>query len=61
MNVIVLHNHPSGDPSPSKEDSEISERLKKAGEILGIGVLDSLVWTSDGAFVSISNQNSGSL
>lgn len=61
VNVIVLHNHPSGDPDPSKEDSEISERLKKAGEILGIGVLDSLVWTSDGAFVSITNQTSGSL
>lgn len=61
VNVIVLHNHPSSDPNPSKEDSEIFERLKKAGEILGIGVLDSLVWTSDGAFVSISSPNGGSL
>lgn len=59
--VIVLHNHPSGDAGPSREDREISERLKKAGEILGIAVLDSLVWTADGAFVSISNQTSGSL
>lgn len=54
--VIVLHNHPSGEPSPSKEDREIAERLRKAGEILGIRVLDSVVWTTDGAFVSIFDE-----
>jgi len=54
--VIVLHNHPSGDPSPSSEDREITERLKKAGEILGIRLLDSVVWTTDGAFVSILDE-----
>jgi DNA repair protein RadC len=50
--VIVLHNHPSGDPAPSREDREIAERLRKAGDILGIRILDSVVWTTDGAFVS---------
>ena len=54
--VIVLHNHPSGDPSPSSEDREITERLRKAGEILGIRLLDSVVWTTHGAFVSILDE-----
>jgi DNA repair protein RadC len=39
--VIVVHNHPSGDPSPSREDREITQRLIQAGEVLGIRLLDS--------------------
>lgn len=41
--IICVHNHPSGDPSPSKEDIEFTERLKEAGEILGIKVLDHII------------------
>ncbi len=41
--IICVHNHPSGDPSPSKEDIAITKRLIEAGEILGIGVLDHIV------------------
>ena len=41
--VIVAHNHPSGDPGPSREDGEVTTRLVKAGEVLGIRVLDSVV------------------
>lgn len=41
--VILAHNHPSGDPSPSREDIEITERLKKAGEVLGIDVMDHII------------------
>lgn len=41
--VILAHNHPSGDPTPSKEDRELTDRLCKAGEILGIRVLDHVV------------------
>ncbi|MCM8767005.1 MAG: DNA repair protein RadC [Candidatus Omnitrophica bacterium] len=41
--IICIHNHPSGDPSPSKEDIEFTKRLKEAGEILGINVLDHLI------------------
>lgn len=41
--VIAAHNHPSGDPSPSPEDIEISKRLKKAGEIIGIEFLDHII------------------
>ena len=44
--IIVAHNHPSTDPSPSSEDRKITERLVKAGELLGIRVLDHLVVTA---------------
>lgn len=51
--VIVGHNHPSGDPSPSREDRDVTKRLARAGELLGIRLLDSLVWVRSGAFVSL--------
>jgi len=41
--VIVAHNHPSGDPTPSKEDLALTARLKQAGELVGIPVLDHLI------------------
>jgi DNA repair protein RadC len=41
--LIFLHNHPSGDPSPSREDRECTQRLFRAGRILGIRVLDHIV------------------
>lgn len=41
--VVVAHNHPSGDPEPSPEDLALTRRLRQAGEILGIEVLDHLV------------------
>jgi DNA repair protein RadC len=41
--VIFVHNHPSGDPDPSPEDITITKRLKEAGDILGIGVLDHII------------------
>ena len=41
--VAFVHNHPSGDPEPSREDLEITRRLVRAGEILGIPVLDHVV------------------
>ncbi len=49
--VILVHNHPSGDPTPSREDLEISRRLKEAGELLGIRVLDHII-IGDNAYVS---------
>ena len=45
--IIVAHNHPSGDPRPSREDRELTMRLVKAGKLLGILVLDSLVVGGD--------------
>lgn len=41
--LIIAHNHPSGDPTPSQEDRELTERLKQAGQLLGIPVLDHVV------------------
>ncbi len=41
--IILVHNHPSGDPQPSGEDFELTKRLIKAGEILGIELLDHVV------------------
>ena len=41
--VILVHNHPSGDPTPSEEDEEITSRLVEAGELLNIKVLDHVV------------------
>lgn len=41
--IILVHNHPSGDPDPSKEDIATTERLIKAGEIMDIPVLDHII------------------
>lgn len=41
--IIVAHNHPSGDSTPSREDFEVTEQLIKAGSLLGISVLDHVV------------------
>ncbi len=49
--VIFVHNHPTGDPAPSREDREITARLKEAGELLGIKVLDHLI-IGDGSYYS---------
>lgn len=50
--VIFVHNHPSGDPSPSEMDVETTKRLMEAGEILGIPVLDHII-IGDGKYVSM--------
>lgn len=48
--VIVAHNHPSGDPKPSQEDRDVTRRLVKAGDCLGIQLLDSVVLGTTGHF-----------
>lgn len=53
--VILIHNHPSGDPKPSKEDVAITRRLVQAGELLGINVLDHVVF-GDGTIVSLKER-----
>lgn len=50
--IIVAHNHPSGDPSPSHEDIAITSRLRAAGDLLGLPVLDSVI-IGAGRFVSL--------
>jgi DNA repair protein RadC len=44
--VIVCHNHPSGEVVPSDEDKQITKRIRKAGEIMGIPLLDLVVFTN---------------
>ena len=41
--IACLHNHPSGDPEPSYEDKKLTERLQRAGAILGISVIDHII------------------
>ncbi|MGC1404170.1 MAG: DNA repair protein RadC [Thermodesulfobacteriota bacterium] len=48
--VIVAHNHPSGDVEPGKEDMEITKQLKSAGEILGIKLLDHIIFNRAGYY-----------
>jgi DNA repair protein RadC len=52
---ILIHNHPSGDPTPSQEDRHITERLQKAGCLLGISLIDHVVVT-DRAYYSFADQ-----
>ena len=49
--LLLIHNHPTGDPSPSSEDIAITRRLKEAGEILSIKVLDHII-IGDGEYLS---------
>lgn len=48
--IIVGHNHPSGDPSPSREGESVTDRLLKAGNLLGIPVLDHIIIGDDDYF-----------
>jgi DNA repair protein RadC len=53
--LVLVHNHPSGDPTPSAEDREITARLASAGEILGVRILDHIVVAERG-FCSLREQ-----
>lgn len=54
--IIVAHNHPSGDPTPSAEDRAVTERLTQAGKLLGIEVLDHVIVGKEG-FASCMSKN----
>lgn len=43
VSIIVMHNHPSGDATPSREDVEVTKRLSEAGKIVGVEVLDHII------------------
>jgi DNA repair protein RadC len=49
--ILLIHQHPTGDPSPSREDIEITRRLKEAGELMGVKVLDHII-VGDGEYLS---------
>ncbi|WP_227521914.1 RadC family protein [Bacillus solitudinis] len=52
---ICLHNHPSGDPSPSREDIEVTKRLYESGKVLGVELLDHVI-IGDRKFISLKEQ-----
>ncbi len=54
--VLFTHNHPSGDPSPSRADIELTTRLREVGDLCGIPVLDHVVVGAEG-FVSLAERN----
>ena len=53
--LILCHNHPSGDPTPSPEDIEITKRLVAAGELLGIKILDHIIF-GDNEYLSFTDK-----
>jgi DNA repair protein RadC len=53
--IILMHNHPSGNPEPSQEDIKITQQLKQAGLIVGIKVLDHIIIASE-SFLSFSEK-----
>lgn len=54
--MILIHNHPSGDPEPSREDLVLTRRIREAGELIGIPLSDHIV-IGDRCFVSLREQN----
>lgn len=55
VHIIILHNHPSGDPTPSREDILITERIKESGNILNIELLDHII-IGDGKYISLKEK-----
>lgn len=56
-NIIISHNHPSGDTTPSKEDVMTTERIAKAGDIMGISLLDHIIIGSDEDYYSFGEED----
>jgi DNA repair protein RadC len=54
--IILLHNHPSSDPTPSREDIEITNRLIEAGDLLGIRVLDHIIIGDQSNYISFKEK-----
>ncbi len=53
--IICIHNHPSGDPTPSREDIEVTRRLVECGRLVGIELLDHLI-IGDKTYVSLKEK-----
>lgn len=56
VSIIMLHNHPSGDPTPSNQDIYMTEKIKQSGEILGITLVDHII-IGDNNYVSFKEKN----
>lgn len=55
VNIILLHNHPSGDPTPSKEDINSTRRIQEAGNLIGIKLMDHII-IGDNRYISLKEQ-----
>lgn len=55
VQIILLHNHPSGDPTPSREDIEATKKIRYAGEIVGIELIDHII-IGDNRYISMSER-----
>ena len=53
--VVMVHNHPSGDPSPSREDILLTKRVREAGELIGIPLLDHVI-IGDNSYISLKER-----
>ena len=53
--IIICHNHPSGDPTPSNEDINITHRLKESGKLLGIDLIDHII-IGNGSYISLKEK-----
>lgn len=54
--IIIFHNHPSGDPTPSKEDIHVTNRLKESGNLIGIDLIDHIIIGSEGSYCSLKEK-----
>ena len=54
--IILVHNHPTGDPGPSREDIEFTRRFAQCGELIGIELLDHVIIGDNGHFVSLKER-----
>jgi DNA repair protein RadC len=55
VNIILVHNHPSGDPSPSSEDIRVTKRMLEAGNLIGITLMDHII-IGDNRYISLKEQ-----
>ena len=55
VNIILLHNHPSGDPTPSTEDIRVTKKIAEAGKLIGISLMDHII-IGDNRYISLKEQ-----
>ncbi len=55
VKIILVHNHPSGDPTPSPEDIRVTKRMKEAGDLVGISLMDHII-IGDNKYISLKEQ-----
>lgn len=55
-NIIIVHNHPSGDSSPSEEDINFTKKMKKGCDVVGINILDHVIYTDENHYSFKKNE-----